>query len=121
MNHREVWYKYVQPNQRGDREREDQSSIAQRAKLVALVAKYERDGLVSFNTTQMDCDCAKWTSGGVMAAVPIAVEKAVQDLYDNAEGTCSWWLDTPKNVAEYASRDLALEAFEDGHPHVVYA
>ena len=120
MNHREVWYKHVQPSRRGEREREDQSEIGQRPKFIAVIKEHEVDGLISLNSTQMDCDCARWTSGGVMPAVPVAVEAAIQEMYDNAEGSVSWWIDTPANVAEYESRDLALEAFEDGHPHVVY-
>jgi hypothetical protein len=121
MNHRDIWYKYVQKDRRGERYCEDDSDIGTRAEMYARIDKVAVDGKISISVDQMDCDCSRWTSGHVMDAVPHrAVEQYIEDIYSNAEGPIYWMsIDTPENKAEYTSRDLALEAFEDGHAHSV--
>ena len=80
----------------------------------------QRDGMVSISVDQMDCDCSRWTSGSLVRAIPRLVERELEEIYNNAEGPVYWIsIDTPEEKAEYVSRDLALEAFEDGHPHSV--
>lgn len=121
MNHRKVWYDHVQKMRRGRRYRIDDSDIGCRAELYAGVAPHVVDGKVAVNVDQMDCDCSRWTSGHVMDAVPLlAVEQAVNRIYEDAEGPIyGLWFSKPEQKAEYVSRDLALEAFEDGHAHSV--
>ena len=44
------------------------------------------------------------------------------DYMEYAEGS-QWWNIEPMDYAlslKRSSRDLAMEAFEDGHPHVIY-
>ena len=94
-----------------------------------LAAKQERidriracavDGKVSVSVDQMDCDCSRWTSSRLVSATWVAVEYHYNELMYNAEGPIyGVWIDTPENGAAYHSRDLAMEAFEDGHPHSV--
>jgi hypothetical protein len=122
LTHREVYYKYIQPSQRGREYRLDASEIGNRADLYRRIDKATRDGKVSINVDQMDCDCSRWTSGTVMDAVPRrAVERYIEsDIYGAAEGPIYWiGIQQPEHKAEYTSRDLALEAFEDGHAHSV--
>lgn len=100
----------------------DTSAIGHRSELVASVVAAQRDGMVSLSVDQMDCDCARWTSGSLVRAIPRLVEREIQEIYNNAEGPVYWIsIDTPEAKAEYVSRDLALEAFEDGHAHIVSA
>ncbi len=122
MNHRKVWYDHVQKTRRGRHARADDSDIGQRAKLYERVAPYVVDGKVALNVSQMDCDCSKWTQSDVIDAVPLlAVEREVWRIYENAEGPIfGLWFSKPEDAAEYESRDLALEAFENGHAHIVY-
>lgn len=123
MDHRKVWYDHVQPNRRGERERIDDSDIGCRARMYARIDKVQVNGQISISVDQMDCDCSRWTSGNVMDAFPRrAVEQYIEDIYNNAEGPIYWLsIDAPEKKAEYTSRDLALEAFEDGHAHSVSA
>ena len=49
-----------------------------------------------------------------------SVEQYIQEIYNNAEGPVYWIsIAQPEHKAEHVSRDLAMEAFEDGHPHSV--
>lgn len=95
-------------------------TLNDRARLAEKLREAQVNGLVSFNTDNMDCDCAQWTAGSVVKAQPFLVWHMVEELSDNAEGLTSYWIAGPDECVSYQSRDLALEAFEDGHPHVVY-
>ena len=69
----------------------------------------------------MDCDCVKYEDSTTCASQS-DFEEWENELYEYAEGTV-WARQVSK--AEYdkfspSSRDLALEAYEDGHPHIVY-
>lgn len=122
--HKEAWYEYTKRalQQTGHFRPGDSSDIGRRAALYERIDKAARDGKVSINVDQMDCDCARWTSGHVMPTVPRrAVERYIEEeIYGAAEGPIYWvGIAQPEHVAEYESRDLALEAFEDGHAHSV--
>ncbi|MCK5644865.1 MAG: hypothetical protein KAJ19_28960 [Gammaproteobacteria bacterium] len=121
LNHRKVWYDHVQKTRRGRQYRMDGSDIGCRAALYAAVSPYVVDGKVALNVDQMDCDCARWTEGRVIDAVSLlAVEREVNRIYTDAEGPIyGLWFSEPERKAEYVSRDLAMEAFEDGHAHSV--
>jgi hypothetical protein len=56
-----------------------------------------------------------------MSAVPMfAVERYVNEIYNDAEGPVyGLWFSSPEQKAKYVSRDLAMEAYEDGHAHSV--
>jgi hypothetical protein len=78
---------------------------------------------VAFVTGGMDCDCATWENHVTMLpALPRYVMKAIDDMYEHADGRRHYRLMKPSEALKLkrTSRDLALEAFEDGHPHVVY-
>lgn len=121
LTQRKMWYDHVQKMRRGRRYSADDSDIGCRAALYAAVSPYVVDGKVSLNVDQMDCDCSRWTQGNVIDAVSLlAVEREVNRIYEDAEGPIyGLWFSKPEEKAEYVSRDLALEAFEDGHAHSV--
>ena len=101
--------------------RGDNSTIGQRVKLHQAIRKYARNGELSFNVDSMDCDCYRvQSSRNVPAFPPVSIEARINYEYDGAEGPTSVWIDTPIEQETRESRDLALEAFEDGHPHVIY-
>lgn len=56
-----------------------------------------------------------------MTSVFHDVQRAIDAVYEGAEGRVSWWLTSPADVPERDERDHALEAFEEGHAHVIYA
>ena len=100
------------------KEREEREILRRRLEEVAV------DGQVWVYRRSMDCDCAvseyvtRWPADleGYVAAF-----EAVQDW---AEGPETVAIITAAEAEEFGprrSRDLALEAHENGHPHVVYA
>ena len=101
---------------------EDISRIGERARLAKAISAKQRDGFVGLSVWQMDCDCASWTSFEVLKANTMVVDHYLDDLHANAEGRVSWHFVTPQEARDSVGehRDHALEAFEDGHPHVVY-
>lgn len=121
--HKKLWYAHSKRalQATGHFRPGDASTIGNRSDLHRRVQEATRDGKVSINVDQMDCDCSRWTSGHVMPSVPFrAVEQHLEEIYNNAEGPIYWiGILQPEHVAEYTSRDLALEAFEDGHPSSV--
>lgn len=121
--HKQLWREVVWPSIRNDPgRRRDESRIGQRALLARKIELVARNGWVGFNTHQMDCDCASWSHFENIPASVAAVDREIDRLYANAEGPASFWLSEPDSLPEgsYNERDHALEAFENGHPHVVY-
>ena len=95
----------------------------ERAQALAEMAACTENGKVALIESGMDCDCVRY-SGRVH--IVDATEEAVEELYDYVYK----WADGPVSLAfckpsvakqvRYTSRDLALEAFEDGHPHSIH-
>ena len=83
------------------------------------------DGKIGVITTSIDCDCTRGYYERVveMPNCVAAIKRHANDFYDNLEGPGSMrfvhWSSIDRSRSN--TRDLALEAFEDGHPHVVYA
>jgi hypothetical protein len=65
-------------------------------------------------------------SGRLHDPIP-ATRQAYYDLYDHtakwADGPFYFSIISPSEASKihYSSRDRTLEAFEDGHPHVIYS
>jgi hypothetical protein len=107
----------------GRRNAEKQDWLASRAARAALVNNYAENGEVALVSSGMDCDGVRYSGAvSLCAAVPMVVEKAMDSAYEWADGPMTIVLARPSDVAdlEYESRDLALEAFENGHSHVLY-
>jgi hypothetical protein len=87
------------------------------------IAKCAEGGRVALVWSGMDCDGSRY-SGSVhlVAAAPKAVQAAVAHELEWADGPCSYYIERPSIAMTIPreSRDLGLEAFEDGHPHVIY-
>lgn len=117
---------------------EVRDSLAQRGLLVAQIAQcmevgtyteYNSQGVwkvhgphVAFVTGGMDCDCSSWENSVTMLpAMPVYLIRAIDRLYDDADGPRHYRLMKPSEAVKLArvSQDLALAAFEDGHPHSV--
>jgi hypothetical protein len=98
--------------------------INERAAVYEAVARCAENGLVALVESGMDCDCVRYANVvRYCFADPRAVLARIYEIENDAEGCCSVIVERPTVAAalRYSSRDLALEAFEDGHPHVVYA
>lgn len=100
-----------------------QFNINERAKYSRIIKNKIVGGKVGLITSGMDCDCAAFEYASVVDATSIArIVARIHEAYDNAEGPLNFRFVTPNEAKQYQgySRDLALEAFEEGHPHVVY-
>jgi hypothetical protein len=92
------------------------------ARLAAIREKAE-DGKVAMIWSGRDCDGVRYSgSVYIVDATAQAVDAEEEHTLKWADGPCGFYLERPSVACgvEYDSRDLALEAFEDGHPHVLY-
>ena len=87
------------------------------------VEECTENGVVAVIEGGMDCDCSAYE--GHVHTFPAKLSEfwdRIDKMYYDAEGPIHWYVERPSvalNV-ESSSRDLALEAFENGHQHVVY-
>ena len=80
------------------------------------------NGKVAVVEGGMDCDCVRYEGRvHIFDADPKLFWDQLDRMYYNAEGPIHWSIFRPSAVEEvqYSSRDLALEAFENGHPYHV--
>ena len=97
--------------------------INERAVYRAILDKYVEDGKIGVIRSGMDCDCTQYYDESIIDA-PRGAVKFVLDEVHHEE-----WLDGPESTRwakpsdiepQHKSADRALEAYEDGHPSVVY-
>ena len=87
------------------------------------LARFAVDGIVNVSISGMDCDCVQYAHCRQVSADFDEYCAWVDDSYEWADGPMTISIiscDAAETFEDY-SRDLALEAYEDGHPHVVYA
>lgn len=99
-------------------------TINDRATWKAAIGRATVGGKVGVIVSGMDCDCCKYWRESVVDAPPSVVAwlRGYEHHCSYLDGPETLSFVTPDKVQDgYSeSRDLALEAFEDGHPHVVY-
>ncbi len=84
---------------------------------------FHQNGQIGVIVSGMDCDCVQYRHGRVIEVENLAAyDKWVDDQVEWADGPINFMLCAVEYADAYDGyqRDLALEAFEDGHPHVVY-
>lgn len=93
----------------------------QKYELPDILKEYTYNGRVYLMVTSTDCDHTRATYKRSIEPTVEAYVEFFDHLYDDAEGPTSARLLHPEDVCEFepSQRDLALEAFEDGHPHCV--
>lgn len=93
--------------------------LAERVDLQKLVSANSENGQVVILESGMDCDCVAFSNQKYkVAALPIAVRTEMDRIYGNAEGPCHLSITSPSaaKAMDYRSRDLGMEAYENGHP-----
>jgi hypothetical protein len=97
--------------------------INERAWLADTFQAKAENGMVAIVREGMDCDCTQYRTV-VHIPVPLSVfafQKGEEDHREWLDGPESMWIAKPSEEPRgHKSRDRALEAYEDGHPHVVY-
>jgi hypothetical protein len=86
-----------------------------------LLHEYTYNGKVYFRVTSTDCDHTQAVYTHPIEPTVEAYDDFFDHLYDDAEGPVHARLLHPEDVPAFQPtvRDLALEAFEDGHPHCI--
>lgn len=98
--------------------------LQDRAALKQCIARCSEGGRVLIVESGRDCDGAEWRDR--THTLPATVTHYVAGFMlrcDGADGPIYWDIDKPSRRAFYraSTRDLALEAFEDGHAHVIHS
>lgn len=98
-------------------------ALADRAAFAGVLKHFAEAGRVWVLHTSTDCD---HTRGEYLHQIPASVlawDRMETAAYDCAEGPQSFSLLHAHEAEEYRpqTRDLALEAWEDGHPHCIHA
>lgn len=100
--------------------------LAKRWEMMATIERCRITGTNQMWVTEsgMDCDSVRY-SGSMhkCEATIVAFYKLWDDIHEWADGPLSLYPVTEKEREDIRpqSRDLAMEAYEDGHPHVVSA
>ena len=93
--------------------------LAKRVDLQALISANSERGQVVILESGMDCDCVAFSNRKYKVdALLVAVRAMMDRIYVNAEGPCHLSIVSPSAAKrlEYGSRDLGMEAYENGHP-----
>lgn len=79
----------------------------------------DSSGNVGLIIDSTDCDHCRSVYSRIVPASQVDAE--IARIYDSAEGRTFVQIVKPVTLAGFigSSRDLALEAFEDGHPHCI--
>lgn len=95
--------------------------LGERAAIAATLKEFADDeGYVGVVESGRDCDCVSYCGGTRRKfAGAFEFEKYRQDAQYWADGVHHVTLCPVDEIPEYRSRDLALEAYEDGHAHSV--
>lgn len=98
------------------------SSINHRSYLAAMIEKYAVNGEIGVFVDSTDCD---WSRSQIALVKKAKISELYKDemvWYDDSEGPTSVSYDSPETAKRTTSVscDLALEAFEEGHSHVIY-
>lgn len=97
--------------------------INARARLAARIAECTlEDGSMYVAESGRDCDGVQYQGGAYrIAGTMIAYWNEYHSIVRHADGPVRLEVCEPTDLPESWSRDLTMEAFEDGHQHVIYA
>ena len=99
-----------------------EGKLARKQRLKDEIISSTENNEFALNISSTDCDhyhsVSSFTYNSDMPLMEIF--KRVEELYEYCEGPTNHWISKPSEKAQEYSRDYALEAFEDGHPHVIY-
>lgn len=103
-------------------QREDE--LARRQSFANRVYFKQEDGWVYLVISGMDCDGVQYSGlKTLVRAIPTVINKRIEENLKWADGPMYFDIMSPHDgdKVQYSSRDLGMEAFENGHPHVLYS
>lgn len=95
----------------------------QRMAIHRLIQECAENGQILVIESGMDCDCVQYDGRTrVIEASIKAYDELEREVGEWADGPFSFSIARPSEEANihYRSRDRALEAYEDGHPHSIH-
>lgn len=95
-------------------------SINERAELLDQINRAKLpDGTMWVSQSGRDCDGSayQWSAYKIPATL-MAYYKETHQIGDSADGPFHLNIHNKNNLPKSWSRDLAMEAYEDGHPHL---
>lgn len=99
---------------------QDESELQERVDIKALIEKKSLDGQIGLVSTGMDCDCVQYCHSRIVTGMTAFKFQKLRDEEERwADGPCHLALCHPYGCPESYSRDLIMEAYENGHSHVV--
>lgn len=82
------------------------------------IAEHAEAGQIAVIESGRDCDGVRYSGYSHIIPANIAALDALSDrIAEWSDGVFSLTIAKPSEEIEYTSRDLTLEAFENGHPH----
>jgi len=92
-----------------------------RQSLIKAIAECAEDGKVAVVESGMDCDCVQYSGYRHLIDANVKAYDALRRrIAESADGRIYLDIARPSEDVEQSSRDLALEAFEDGHPYSIH-
>lgn len=89
-----------------------------RQSLIRAIAQHAEGGKVAVIESGMDCDGSQYSGYRHLIDANVrAFDSLRRRLGESADGPFYLDIAAPSEDVEYSSRDLALEAFENGHPY----
>jgi hypothetical protein len=95
--------------------------INERETIKTRLAASVEAGMIAIVHSGMDCDCSQFSYvDHVPVMSVISFQRNFDRVHQDAEGPTSYYFGKPSQYPiSHESRDLALEAFENGHAHYV--
>lgn len=103
-----------------DRLYQAQKATQSRRVFLQLIRDCAEDGMVAVIESGMDCDSVRYSGHrSLVEATAAAVDAHIEHQTHWADGPIYFDIERPSVLVEYESRDLGMEAFENGHPHFI--
>lgn len=117
---RDEWTKLFRVLRKNGDLLQNDDPLATRAAVKAELEASVVDGQICIVNSGMDCDCVDYCHSSIVDYRGVFwFEKYEQDAYAWADGPLSIGFCRPDERPGNYSRDLALEAYENGHPHYI--
>lgn len=98
----------------------DESLLAERQELQETIAKYKTDEGICVVQSGRDCDCVEYVHSSIVKHPTVMkLWREQESTYEWADGPCYVGFCSIEDRPNSRSRDLAMEAYENGHPHYV--
>ena len=97
--------------------------LAHKLQLIKTVKKFAENGKILLIEGGCDCDGSQYQNKThLVNATFVEVNAFIEHAEKWADGSIYFDFDFPSNDEDYtrSSRDLVLEAFENGHQHIIY-